>query len=92
MVIKTSRSKEHSQCNVDGLMAFELMKRNSSYPMALMCKHFANNNSLPEFPHVSAHKLLTSWKPPGGRVLLVVYVHLCKDSGKALALEHPKKA
>ncbi len=36
--------------NVGGLMAFELTERNSSYAMALICKHFANNNSLPTFP------------------------------------------
>lgn len=28
-----------------GLMAFELTERNSSYAMALVCKHFANDNS-----------------------------------------------
>jgi hypothetical protein len=37
---------------VGGLMAFELTERNSSYAMALICKHFANNNSLPTFPYV----------------------------------------
>lgn len=37
---------------VGGLMAFELTERNSSYAMALICKHFANNNSMPEFPYV----------------------------------------
>uniref|UniRef100_A0A2N9HH20 Carrier domain-containing protein n=1 Tax=Fagus sylvatica TaxID=28930 RepID=A0A2N9HH20_FAGSY len=37
---------------VGGLMAFELTERNSSYAMALVCKHFANNNSLPIFPYV----------------------------------------
>lgn len=37
---------------VGGLMAFELTERNSSYAMALICKQFANNNSLPMFPYV----------------------------------------
>nr|GMD16398.1 4-coumarate--coa ligase-like 1 [Ipomoea batatas] len=37
---------------VGGLMAFELTERNSSYSMALVCKHFANNDSLPRFPYV----------------------------------------
>ncbi|EEF48850.1 conserved hypothetical protein [Ricinus communis] len=37
---------------VGGLMAFELTERNASYAMALMCKHFANYNSLPMFPYV----------------------------------------
>ncbi|KAJ8759599.1 hypothetical protein K2173_008779 [Erythroxylum novogranatense] len=37
---------------VGGLTAFELTERNSSYAMALICKHFANNNSLPTFPYV----------------------------------------
>ncbi|KAF3452581.1 hypothetical protein FNV43_RR03014 [Rhamnella rubrinervis] len=36
---------------VGGLMAFELTERNSSYAMALVCKHFANTNSLPIFPY-----------------------------------------
>lgn len=38
---------------VGGLMAFELTERNSSYAMALVCKHFANNNSLPIYPYVT---------------------------------------
>jgi hypothetical protein len=37
---------------VGGLMAFELTERNSSYAMALICKHFANNNPLPKFAYV----------------------------------------
>lgn len=37
---------------VGGLMAFELTERNSSYSMALICKHFANNNALPKHPYV----------------------------------------
>lgn len=37
---------------VGGLMAFELTERNSSYAMALICKHFANKNSVPMFPYV----------------------------------------
>lgn len=36
---------------VGGLMAFELTERNSSYAMALVCKHFANKDSLPKFPY-----------------------------------------
>ncbi|CAN1200142.1 Long-chain-fatty-acid--AMP ligase FadD32 [Linum perenne] len=39
---------------VGGLMAFELTERNSSYSMALICKHFANCNPLPMFPYVKS--------------------------------------
>ncbi|MBA0690649.1 hypothetical protein Goari_008311 [Gossypium aridum] len=39
---------------VGGLMAFELTERNSSYAMALICKHFANNKSTPVFPYVKS--------------------------------------
>ncbi|KAL5566579.1 hypothetical protein UlMin_029743 [Ulmus minor] len=39
---------------VGGLMAFELTERNSSYSMALVCKHFANKNSAPTFPYVKS--------------------------------------
>nr|XP_011461912.1 PREDICTED: uncharacterized protein LOC105350727 [Fragaria vesca subsp. vesca] len=39
---------------VGGLMAFELTERNSSYAMALVCKHFANDNPLPKFPYVKS--------------------------------------
>ncbi|CAK7339270.1 unnamed protein product [Dovyalis caffra] len=39
---------------VGGLVAFELTERNSSYAMALICKHFANNNSVPMFPYVKS--------------------------------------
>ncbi|KAJ6346659.1 hypothetical protein OIU76_003358 [Salix suchowensis] len=39
---------------VGGLMAFELTERNSSYAMALVCRHFANNNSVPMFPYVKS--------------------------------------
>ncbi|KAF4391721.1 hypothetical protein G4B88_005607 [Cannabis sativa] len=37
---------------VGGLMAFELTERNSSYAMALVCKHFANKESPPILPYV----------------------------------------
>ncbi|KAF9597218.1 hypothetical protein IFM89_016359 [Coptis chinensis] len=37
---------------VGGLMAFELTERNSSYAMALACKHFATDSVLPVFPYV----------------------------------------
>ncbi|KAG9450664.1 hypothetical protein H6P81_010629 [Aristolochia fimbriata] len=37
---------------VGGLMAFELTERNSSYAMALVCKHFADDDPLPKFPYV----------------------------------------
>ncbi|KAG2675012.1 hypothetical protein I3760_13G164200 [Carya illinoinensis] len=49
---------------VGGLMAFELTERNSSYAMALVCKHFANNNSMPMFPYVKSLFPLRekSWK------------------------------
>ncbi|KAA3490579.1 AMP-dependent synthetase and ligase family protein [Gossypium australe] len=43
---------------VGGLMAFELTERNSSYAMALICKHFANNKSTPVFPYVKNLKQL----------------------------------
>lgn len=43
---------------VGGLMAFELTERNSSYAMALVCKHFANDNALPKFPYVKVNSLL----------------------------------
>ncbi|KAF5191536.1 Long-chain-fatty-acid--amp ligase fadd26 [Thalictrum thalictroides] len=39
---------------VGGLMAFELTERNSSYAMALACKHFATESVLPPFPYVKA--------------------------------------
>ncbi|XWS71121.1 hypothetical protein CRYUN_Cryun03dG0111300 [Craigia yunnanensis] len=39
---------------VGGLMAFELTERNSSYAMALICKHFANNNPSLVFPYVKS--------------------------------------
>ncbi|KAI6669511.1 hypothetical protein NL676_004396 [Syzygium grande] len=39
---------------VGGLFAFELTERNSSYAMALICKHFASANSLPIFPYVKS--------------------------------------
>lgn len=35
-----------------GLMAFELTEINSSYAMALVCKHFSNNSTPPGFPYV----------------------------------------
>ncbi|CAN0891898.1 hypothetical protein LINGRAHAP2_LOCUS17235 [Linum grandiflorum] len=41
---------------VGGLMAFELTERNSSYSMALICKHFANDNPLPMFPYAKVTK------------------------------------
>lgn len=37
---------------IGGLLAFELTERNSSYAMALICKHFANDDTLPMFPYV----------------------------------------
>ncbi|GAA0144094.1 hypothetical protein LIER_04625 [Lithospermum erythrorhizon] len=37
---------------VGGLMAFELTERNSSYSMALVRKHFANDHPLPKYPYV----------------------------------------
>ena len=36
---------------VGGLGAFELTERNSSYAMALVCKHFSNDSPLPDFPY-----------------------------------------
>ncbi|XP_037495943.1 inactive atromentin synthetase invA3-like [Jatropha curcas] len=44
----------HNTYYVGGLMAFELTERNSSYAMALICKHFANNDPLPVFPYVKS--------------------------------------
>lgn len=37
---------------VGGLMAFELTERNSSYAMAMVCKHFTTDNSMLIFPYV----------------------------------------
>ncbi|KAM0942933.1 putative AMP-dependent synthetase/ligase, amine oxidase, phosphopantetheine binding ACP [Dioscorea sansibarensis] len=37
---------------VGGLMAFELTERNSSYAMAMVCKHFTTDNAMPIFPYV----------------------------------------
>ncbi|XP_058073505.1 uncharacterized protein LOC131222454 [Magnolia sinica] len=37
---------------VGGLMAFELTERNSSYAMAMACKHFASEGASPLFPYV----------------------------------------
>lgn len=45
---------------VGGLMAFELTERNSSYAMALVCKHFANDNPLPKFPYAKVNPILKS--------------------------------
>ncbi|PON69738.1 L-2-aminoadipate reductase [Parasponia andersonii] len=39
---------------IGGLMAFELTERNSSYAMALVCKHFANKDSAPIFPYIKS--------------------------------------
>lgn len=44
---------------VGGLTAFELTERNSSYAMALVCKHFANNNSPPVLPYVKVIYIIT---------------------------------
>ncbi|KAM7273021.1 hypothetical protein ACFE04_027685 [Oxalis oulophora] len=43
---------ERNTYYIGGLMAFELTERNSSYAMALVCKHFANDDSLPNIPYV----------------------------------------
>ncbi|XWS73491.1 hypothetical protein CRYUN_Cryun02cG0133800 [Craigia yunnanensis] len=45
---------KRNTCYVGGLMAFELTERNSSYAMALICKHFANNNPSLLFPYVKS--------------------------------------
>ncbi|KAH7674098.1 Catalase mono-functional hem-containing protein [Dioscorea alata] len=37
---------------VGGLMAFELTERNSSYAIAMVCKHFTTDNAMPIFPYV----------------------------------------
>ncbi|GAA0160207.1 hypothetical protein LIER_16812 [Lithospermum erythrorhizon] len=48
---------------VGGLMAFELTERNSSYAMALVWKHFANDDQLPKFPYVKRLlPLHTHWR------------------------------
>lgn len=44
---------------VGGLMAFELTERNSSYAMGLVCKHFANDNSMPNFPYAKVTQHLS---------------------------------
>ncbi|KAA8549564.1 hypothetical protein F0562_001418 [Nyssa sinensis] len=43
---------QHSTYYVGGLLAFELTETNSSYAMALVCKHFASDRPLPKFPYV----------------------------------------
>ncbi|GFZ20652.1 hypothetical protein Acr_28g0013570 [Actinidia rufa] len=43
---------QHNTYFVGGLGAFELTERNSSYAMALVCKHFSNDSPLPDFPYV----------------------------------------
>lgn len=41
---------------VGGLMAFELTERNSTYAMALVRKHFANDKLQPNFPYVKVEQ------------------------------------
>ncbi|KAF6174126.1 hypothetical protein GIB67_003765, partial [Kingdonia uniflora] len=50
---------------VGKLMAFELTKRNSSYAMALIVKHFVSDNALPAYPYV---KTLEAIKGGGGSI------------------------
>ncbi|XP_063940050.1 uncharacterized protein LOC135149116 [Daucus carota subsp. sativus] len=50
---------------VGGLMAFELTERNSTYAMALVRKHFANNNLQPKFPYVKRLFTLQSHRRSG---------------------------
>ncbi|XP_057508438.1 uncharacterized protein LOC130791309 [Actinidia eriantha] len=50
--LETQLQGQQNTYYVGGLMAFELTERNSSYAMALVCKHFASDTSLPVFPYV----------------------------------------
>ncbi|XAR62390.1 hypothetical protein NMG60_11017126 [Bertholletia excelsa] len=50
--LETQLQGQQNTYYVGGLMAFELTERNSSYAMALICKHFANDSSLPKFPYI----------------------------------------
>lgn len=44
---------------VGGLMAFELTERNSSYAMAMVCKHFGNDNEVPVFPYAKVPRFIS---------------------------------
>ncbi|GFY98926.1 hypothetical protein Acr_13g0003270 [Actinidia rufa] len=58
--LETQLQGQQNTYYVGGLMAFELTERNSSYAMALVCKHFASDTSLPVFPYVKhwgSHKV-----------------------------------
>ena len=50
--VETQLQGQQNTYYVGGLMAFELTERNSFYAMALVCKHFASDTSLPVFPYV----------------------------------------
>ncbi|GFZ12991.1 hypothetical protein Acr_23g0013760 [Actinidia rufa] len=50
--VETQLQGQQNTYYVGGLMAFELTERNSSYAMALICKHFASDTSLLAFPYV----------------------------------------
>ncbi|XP_057472971.1 uncharacterized protein LOC130761485 [Actinidia eriantha] len=52
--VETQLQGQQNTYYVGGLMAFELTERNSSYAMALICKHFASDTSLPAFPYVKS--------------------------------------
>lgn len=54
---------------VGGLMAFELTERNSSYAMALVCKHFGSSDPLPRFPYT---KVLETVRSPNIKSLLII--------------------
>ncbi|KAK1356430.1 hypothetical protein POM88_049686 [Heracleum sosnowskyi] len=49
-IVKSELQGQLNTYYVGGLMGFELTERNSTYAMALVCKHFANDNLQPDFP------------------------------------------
>ncbi|CAK9146774.1 unnamed protein product [Ilex paraguariensis] len=50
--VETELQGQQNTYYLGGLVAFELTERNSSYAMALICKHFGNDSPLPMFPYV----------------------------------------
>lgn len=60
---------------VGGLFAFELTERNSSYAMALICKHFASANSLPTFPYVKVSQLTRSMITDNGKSITAAMIY-----------------
>ncbi|KAI3748293.1 hypothetical protein L6452_11277 [Arctium lappa] len=50
--METELQGQQNTYYIGGLVAFELTERNSSYAMNLICKHFASDDPLPNFPYV----------------------------------------